>query len=1143
MVERTLEQGIAADPSISSWVFASAGSGKTSVLRDRVLRLLLSGEHPEDILCLTFTKAAAAEMANRISAELAKWAALPKEILWKEHLTPLLNRRPDNSELRRAQHLFAEILDVPGRLPIMTIHAFCQSLLRRFPIEAGLMPHFDPMEERDATFLRYEAWLEMIADLYQGGDSDLKEAFDLLVELGEGSAHEALNELIKKKEQFLALRSAHPTHLSLIRAYSVALGADPDAKVADIICEACKDQSIALAELREAAHALAMGGKTAQERAEKLQSFYGLTEDKRVEAWDYYCSGFIKRSDGEIYKDLSDKASQKKHPRLEEILRAEGKRILQVNERIKIIKMRDRSAAFAFIAIKLQERYEEKKRREAKLDYDDMINYTRNLLQRPGIAPWVLYKLDGKLRHILIDEAQDTNDPQWDIVKILSDEFHAGEAQDHKQNRTIFAVGDLKQSIYGFQGADPQSFLRSRKYFSEKISLVGKFVPVDLNTSFRAAPLLLSWVDKVFEGKEESLTGEMRTVTHIAHKKEAPGKIEIWPVAHKIKEDKPQHWPPILEEEGDQLHPAERLAKKMAEEIKELVQKGINENDILVLVRQRNVFVKSLVRELKRARIAVSGLDRLDLLEEIVIQDLLSFADFLLLPEDDYHLACLLKSPIFNLTDEDLLEIAPERGKKSLWEVLSRHKKKKFRAIAETLRSFLNKVDYVTPYRLFADLLREYDGRKKFAARLGLECLEAIDEFLSLILSYEAEYPPSLQNFAHWFRSSENVIKRDLDNQNIQNVRIMTIHAAKGSEAPYVFFVEYHGKTSNTPKWHWYGLLPLWAPRKDLHVEMSLEAKNSLEEDIRDEEQRLLYVGLTRAKKVLYFCAWTGNEKPKENSWHDQCLRALSDLGLETQFIAEFGNGWAGDGVRVQSGEAAMHEIQKTKQVKNLQAMPEFFHEIPRTEIKAPLLVPSLLTEGTLLKHSESNPLAAIKGTIIHRLLEWTPEWPSTEQEAMARAYIEGNYPNFLDVEISSIVSEVMRIIHHPDFAFLFESTSMKEVPIAGQINLPHGGEAMIIGRIDRLIITEEECFILDYKSNRYIPSDDKAISISYLRQMGLYRLLMASLFPEKKTSCFLLWTNGPVLMRVPEELMAEALISLPSSPSLTLGDSPPTFS
>jgi ATP-dependent helicase/nuclease subunit A len=801
----------------SIWVAASAGTGKTTVLTNRVLTLLLHGTPPSRILCLTFTKAAAAEMANRINESLSRWTTMEDGALAQD-LQKLTDGHPNAEQRDRARQLFAKVLDAPGGMTIATIHAFCQSLLRRFPLEAGVPPHFELMDERSSTEALEAAREAVLNHARRGEDADLKDALDQVVEhVHEANFAELLGALATERGRLDAVLAGGLERFAA--ALRRELGLLNEDSVEKIIAAACAAGAADEVSLRHAATVMcAATGVRDQSRGATIAGWLA-DEASRADIFDDYLGAFFTK-DGGRFKDIITKKLGEKYPGAAQALATEAERLDRVRAARCAATLYAASIALVRLSAAMLAEYERYKTRRALLDYDDLVLRARDLLRRPGIAPWVLFKLDGGLDHILIDEAQDTNPEQWEIVQLISEEFFAGEGA-HDSARTVFTVGDAKQSIYSFQRADPAKFIAMRSHF-EAAAGEKRWRLVPLDISFRSVAAVLRAVDAVFAETTASdgVALDGHAIHHESFRHGHAGLVELWPPALPLEAPTEEPWRlPVVQQQAREAR--SRLASAIAATIKSWLDTGerlesrdrrITPGDIMVLVRRRGPFVGELVRALKQTDVRVAGVDRMLLTEQLAVEDMMALGNFLLLPEDDLTLATVLKGPLFHFTEEALFDLAWRR-RGSLWNELTRRREEtpEYARAATELGALLARADFVPPYELFAEILSARHGRQSVLGRLGVEARDPLDEFLAAALAYERTHGVSLQGFLHWLAAGEAEVKRDLEPNARDEVRILTVHGAKGLEAPIVFLPDTLQIPKTMTKLFWSARdLPLW---------------------------------------------------------------------------------------------------------------------------------------------------------------------------------------------------------------------------------------------------------------------------------------------------------------------------------------------
>ncbi|MBX6322293.1 MAG: double-strand break repair helicase AddA, partial [Rhodospirillaceae bacterium] len=912
------------DPAASLWVAASAGTGKTTVLTSRVLRLMLEGTPPGRILCITFTKAAAAVMANRITDTLRAWATMEEAALGPALRELLGGRWPSEEQTALARRLFAKVLDVPGGMKIQTIHAFCQSLLRRFPIEAGVAPHFEVLDERSSAELLEATRQAVLRQARAEGGERLTAALGVAARhVGEGEFEELIGQLVGKRSRIEAALAAHGGTAGVIAALRRRLGLSASDTPQSLLEEGCRDAALDAAALRRAAAALARCDGNDGRCGARLARWLAAPVDRRIQWLDNYRGIFFKNG-GEPRQRLATKAFAAAHPDLAAALEAEGRRLGALQERCKAATVVEATEALLTLGEAVLAGYRAEKAARSQLDFEDLIRITRDLLHRPGVAEWVLFKLDGGIDHILVDEAQDTNLDQWAVIEPLAAEFFAG-AGARPTERTVFAVGDTKQSIFRFQGADPAAFHVMRDRFRDRVVGAGRvWDEVPLERSFRSAPPVLEAVDAVFARPEAAAgLGSEGPIRHVAEREGDAGLVELWPLAEPRELPEPSPWePPVERQSGDS--PRSRLALLIARRIARMIAdreplasqgRPVRPGDIMVLVRRRNAFVDELVRALKQNAVPVAGVDRMLLTDQIAVMDLMALGRFLLLPEDDLTLATVLRSPLVDLDEEALFALAYRREGR-LWHALRARAAERpdFARAHDYLAGLLALADTLPVYELYAHALGALRGREAMLRRLGPEAADPIDEFMSLALAFQRSHAPSLQRFLHWVETRAVEVKRELDQGRPAGdgqVRIMTVHGAKGLEAPIVFLPD----TCEVPRhalrllWHDAGdgapALPLWQPRMEHDCALTWAAREAERQAEMEEYRRLLYVAMTRARDRLYVCGYRGRGRLREDSWYALVEAGLAGLGETFAFDSrpELGAeaGWAGPGRRLAS--------------------------------------------------------------------------------------------------------------------------------------------------------------------------------------------------------------------------------------------------
>lgn len=1111
LLNPNIAQRQAANPSASVWVAASAGSGKTRVLSNRVLNLLLGGTEASKILCLTFTKAAAAEMENRIAARLSSWVSLSDKELTEE-IENLGGYPADETVKKRARQLFARMLDAKGGMKIMTIHSFCQTLLKRFPTEAGVLPNFKGVDEADAKGLLSS----VVEKCLNAGD--LRGQIDVLsLYMSEDDISSSLLGMDKDRAKLANTLAYYGSVENICDEIYRRFDVDKDdteesvmLRISDIPDEE---------RVRFLAQRLAEGGKIGQTASEKIFSFLNTDKKDRGKKVYDYISAFITKTTGELAQKVVVNAQKDE---LMPIFSAEGERIKQLLETKKRIKLIHAAIAFLRLAFAVFAQYSKEKDLRGWLDFTDLILKAKNLLQKG--TPWVLYKLDGGISHILVDEAQDTNSEQWDIINALTDEFFAGEgASDEK--RTVFAVGDKKQSIFSFQGANPDKFNANKEHFTAALSALGdKLQIIPLQVSFRSSQAVLNLVNIVLANPSAScgVIDEGEDCRHISYRRGQAGRVEIWPLETIEESDEEDAFLPPIDNRPRQSA-QDRLAAKIANKIKYMLEKDklesenrrIIPSDIMILVYHRGSFFEKMVRALKELQIPVTGVDRMLISEQLACMDLIALGNFLCLPEDDLNLACLLKSPLCGFTEEELFAIAAKRGNKSLWNSLVAKAEEegmsdsKYALTVKYLQDLQDKADWMLPSALYGLVLGAKGGKRALLQRLGYDAEDAVDEFFNLVLDFEKSNTPSLQGFLLWLKQRNIEVKRDLEQGGLNAVRITTVHSSKGLEAPIVFIPDTITLPKMKEKLFWLGNdnfgIPFWTPKTGLVSGEAQKAKDIMKAKQMAEYKRLLYVALTRPRDRLYIAGWenkrikTAKNKQAQEYWYNLIISSLPD-----EYKSHIGK----DGsIIITNPQEADCEKGRVLTEKKATELPLWTKEPPAAEPMPPKpLSPSRFAEAEEVP-SYPSPMDSVrqkaveKGNIIHKLLEMLPDIKQDMRQEKAVNYLQKRAKDFTETERKDILQKVFNILQDSRFKDFFGEQSKAEASVIGMVN----GKAFS-GKIDRLAVLDKEVVVIDYKTGKYTNVDN--IQPAYKEQMRIYKQLLQQVFPDKQIKTFLLWTE-----------------------------------
>ncbi len=1153
-------QNIAADPKASSFLTANAGSGKTSTLVNRVARLLLNGAKPERILCVTYTKAAAAEMQGRLFERLGGWAIALDEELARD----LASIDEAVHDLPRARALFAKALETPGGLKIQTIHGFCEKLLRRFPLEARLSPAFQVLDDLIGGELAKTAG-DGLLTLDNPDLTEVMAARDRLIRKLKVSGFERLlSQFIHQHddiaEAFAGLEAKGDWATTLFQSLGL------DGICTTIECLGAYEARLEWEIIRDLAAVLSTGTtKTNQEAGQAFLALYeGYKAGKGLD-FDLLKAIFFTKT-GSPRKSTYTKETPASDAIVMDRMAADVSTLV---EQLKAAEIAENTLDALRLFAVFSAIYQTQKKTEGALDFQDLINRTKALLSDHLMSVWVLFKLDGGLEHILVDEAQDTSGDQWAIVKALSAEFFSGAGQTSAL-RTLFAVGDEKQSIYGFQGAQPDIFLKEGQYFDAVITEAGqKFVAPDLVESWRTLPEILGFVDAVFPAPDLShalnFTGNV--VIHKAQRNTQKGLVELWPLVQPI--DAPDMTADEIDvapvDAGARDPASKRLAKQLAATIKAEIEAGravftkktetprpLHAGDVLILVRKRDALFEHIIRELKIAGVPVSGADRLKLGDHIAFQDLRALMRFCLQPNDSLSLACVLRSPLCDLSEDDLYTLAQGR-EGALWGRLLDYPETEGR-FADA-RVFLlwaqGAARHLTAFDFLARVLNRRDGegrsiKQRFLTRLGDECEDVLEETLALALKGEGIGLNGLSACLDLFEFRAAQIKREQE-EGGRSVRVMTVHGSKGLEAPWVILPVGPQHTSASKD-----DLLLQGDEGDLYLcaggrkgdTANITAIRDVK-GLKDEQEglRLLYVALTRARDRLTLCGYAGKKAASKNAvfdpWYDLLADAMARLPDATAEVmplkAPFDDLEQAQqaivtlyGARspLLTAEATIlaPEVILPDFVTNIVAQAEIDLERGQERWAA---ISQMGDEDREAEERAPSPLESQnglgryrRGNLIHKLFEILPDIAADKRDDVAARYLD-RQPDLNDAQRREMAGAVLAVLTDSRFAEAFGPDSRPEVALAGSIGKTvRGDEIMLSGRIDRLVVTADRVLIIDYKSNRPAPDRAEDAAIAYQRQMAGYVALLRQIYPDKAVEAALLWTDGPKLTALSEALV-----------------------
>ena len=1101
----TQRQHMAAQPMASTWLSANAGSGKTRVLTDRVARLLLEDIEPQHILCLTYTKAAASEMQNRLFQRLGAWAMLDDDALRTALADLGLERTPDACDLAHARTLFARAIETPGGLKIQTIHSFCAALLRRFPLEAGVSPQFTEIEDRAADLLR----AELVDQMADGADAAALRA--LAAQYTGEDFLKLTKEIVGGTDQFTDL-----TMDKALALFGQPPGLDRDRIVHDAFAPG--DWQM----IQDLIPLLAAKGGNDAKAADKLRTLTRLDYDALPILISVFVFGAKTKAphtakiDSFPTKPTRDAASH-----MMDALNGLMQRVADARPRRLALEAAERTVVLHQFAHRFVRLYDTAKQRRGWLDFDDLIQKARALLNDKDVAAWVLYRLDGGIDHILVDEAQDTSPTQWDVIRKLAEEFSSGQGARAEVVRTIFVVGDKKQSIYSFQGADPREFDRMQSEFGSKLAVSDQELRgLTLDHSFRSSPAILKLVDSVFQGAASA--GFDGTHTHIAFNPDLPGRVDLWPLVPKPEKEAERDWfDPV-----DRRHPQHQhriLAQAIAGQIKHMIDaktlipdktggRPVQPQDFLILVQRRGGIFSDIIRACKEADIPIAGADRLKVGAETAVRDLGALLSFLATPDDSLSLATALRSPLFGWSEQALFTLANGRAETHLWAAL-RTKTEAFPDTVSTLFDLRENIDFLRPYDLIERMLTRHQGRRRLLARLGAEAEDGINALLSQALAYERASVPSLTGFLTWMETDDLEVKRQIDSKSNQ-IRVMTVHGSKGLEAPIVILPECGKRTLQIRDdvIEVQGV-PVWKSPADAQPDAMVARLDEMKEAQRQESLRLLYVALTRAEKWLIVGA-SGDLDRNGDDWHQRvgtAMTAHDAVDLKTP---------VGLGLRMEHGAWDFADTSDAAPDLSASTALAAIYEQP-----APALPPKMVTIlPSDLGGAKATPgdgmdedTAKAYGTLVHNLLETLAPLPAQDRDAAARVATLAS--KLADDLKSAAVAEAVAVLAAPDLGHVFARGTLAEVPVTANM-----GDQRLHGNIDRLIIDDDTVHVVDFKTNRAVPTTPDTCPDGILRQMGAYAHAIAQIYPTHRIRLSVLWTNTATLMHLPHDIVTAAL-------------------
>jgi ATP-dependent helicase/nuclease subunit A len=1074
-----LEQIKSSDPSISVWVSASAGTGKTKVLTDRVLRLLLTGAAPHKILCLTFTNAAAAEMLHRINKELLAFSRISQEDL-KTKLYNLLGREARSLEMTLARTLFKQLLQGHEQIAVQTIHAFCQGILHKFPFEAGVSTGFQVIDEYKSD----EVLQKISRIVFSENDDSITQALEFVAtNLHDSTLNNLLREIINSKVKFKSLIDRFKNAENYESFLRQEMNSSP------VFIESHYFDYIPV---------------YAQMTFEQLKAkFLTLQGAKR--------------------KSLLSKAEARADPEQQAALFALQDQVFKMDQALKTARLIETSKYLFILASNIISKYEEYKECHGFLDYDDLIFLTQKLLGSSEFRQWVLYKLDGGLSHILIDEAQDTSPQQWLIIEALIEEFYSGGQEDE---RTVFVVGDEKQSIYSFQGASLGAFVGMSKYLKEQMDNVAKpYKVIDLAHSYRSTPAVLNIVASVF-ARLSSMPGDLFSGMSAleAVRKSHIGRVELWPVVSG--HEKEEIFWPLLNPDKVARQPGEQLAQNIllflkaelsSNRILPSKNRPIEPGDIMILLRKRGRFAGQLIKALEDGGLEVGGIDRLVFTDSLEILDLISVAKFVLQPLDDLNLACLLKSPFFGLGDEELkylflaldLEVSADVAKPyNLREGSSRE-------TTLPLWHKLQQAPYLEIYQklqLFQQIYLKYSMYQFFNIISSENQNDVIKEFLYCVSSFSKSTSTSLQEFILWLEKSEYEIKRDVSSSN--KIRVMTVHGSKGLQAGMVILADTMQKPLSKGKILWTNQeIALMKPDKANANNYLTQHKNDNASDEYREYLRLLYVAMTRAEDRLIVAGHSSQKKVQEGSWYDiisnsmtqiDCKEVVYDFCQEAAIVYEDDGGFSAPrATNLSCKVLAKKEVEArgSDEEKFLRSLlqereQQVYGWVALASIFATSYAATAGDSDRVIANNPLKPKQGLRyGQIFHKIME---DFVRTREDSLAK-----NHPMIELLPLAQragMVAKIQNLLIDHEFQEILAMSPRTEITIG--LDSSNGIE---IGRIDLMAKDDQKIIILDYKTDKN-PGD---VPDKYKKQLGLYREAIEKLYPCHKVETKILWLEN----------------------------------
>ena len=1104
-------------------VQASAGSGKTYLLISRIVRLLLTGTEPGNILAITFTRKAANEMQTRLLERLYELATCDESNLKKILADLQLETSPAIINLCRG--LYEKTLRSEAPVKTSTFHAFCQELLRRFPMEANVAPGFDLL---DKTALLYnEAWDALMAEANQNKESPLAISLQLLFkELGLFNSKQALTNFIEHRSDWWAYtRESSEPELYAKDQLQNQLNINPDRKpIEELFNEKTNIKLLNEFNVLLCKH-------DTKTNLKYSDSIYKVIDDSiNIELrFDLFKTCFLTQAGTPLKTRKESKTAEKKmglegQERFLELHGILSHRLIETNLQIAAIQTFKTSSAWYLAGQHYLEHFQKLKKEQRLLDFTDLEWQTYLLLNQSNNALWIQYKLDQRIEHLLVDEFQDTNPTQWRLILPLLEEIAAS---DDERQRSVFIVGDEKQSIYRFRRAEPRLFIAAEKWLSDNLNAT----TCPLSHSWRSSPAIIHFINRLFT-QNEFKTLLPGFIEHHTHREELSGKVTLLPLSLKevIEKQEKESTPVILRNPLDEPR-AESISLQyfneglmIAKQIKNLITKritvakkdgdeAINYNDIIILLRSRT-HVADYERAFRQTGIPYIGANRGTLLESLEVNDMLDLLQWLILPFDNLSLAGILRSPLFSVSNDDLIAI--KQASKGSW--LDRlecfvQKTPEHKSLPRAYKLLIQWQDDASKLPVHdlldkiyseANVLARYVAA--FPSHLSQRVAANLNRFLELALEMDSGRYPSLTRFSSWLNELRQMENEAPDepvtsstDETEQRVQLLTVHAAKGLEAPVIFLADCANSPSNKKA---YSTLIDWPAEKEKPEYFLLTAtKNNLDEFSKKciEEQdffeqrenaNLLYVALTRAKQMLYI---SGSEPTKkDHGWYEKICSAF-----------EFGTKDNTDPVVLEAvGKENAASVIKEHKTKKMELVKKEL-STPVKIVNQQLDISPSQQSISFDENSETTGSNTLRGIIMHQMLDYLSRFPSHN---LSQFYsTETNEVNKLDLQNWWL--ECQNIVKNKSFSDYFDSSCYdqfyNEVPIQFK-----DGDKMVYGIIDRLIIKDKNVIVIDYKTHPYANKENiKNIAQSYEQQMQLYQKGVQLLWPEYNVTSTLLFT------------------------------------